>query len=81
MEEQKTQKEESNKYVRNVLLVLDSIIYGWSGLFSPHEKQLHHKFKTELSLTAQTLFARLLTRKRAWYSVRDHLSNYGEFEQ
>ena len=29
---------ESNKYVRNVLLVLDSIIEGWSGLFSREEK-------------------------------------------
>ena len=30
--------EESNKYVRNVLLVLDSIMEGWSGLFSREEK-------------------------------------------
>ena len=41
---------------------------------------MYKDFK-ELSNLSQTIFARLLTRKRLWYSVRDHLSNYANFQQ
>ena len=37
-------------------------------------------YKERLSVQAQTLFARMLTRKRTWYSVKDHLTNYGDFD-
>lgn len=63
------------------MLVLENIVEGFSGLFSLEEKKVYGKFKDELSLQAQTLFARILTRKRVWYSVKDHLSNYGEFAE
>ena len=43
---------ESNKYARNVLLVLENIVEGFSGLFSLEEKQVYAKFKDELSLQA-----------------------------
>ena len=63
------------------MLVLESTVEGFSGLFSLEERKVYENFRDKLSLQAQTLFARMITRKRIWYSVRDHLSNYGEFEE
>ena len=60
-------------------LVLENVVNGFSGLFSHEEKLMSEHFKDKLSVEAQTLFARMLTRKRTWYSVKDHLANYGEF--
>ena len=62
-----------------MLLVLENVTEGFGGLFSPAEKKVYTDYKA-LSNESQTLFARLLTRKRVWYSVNDHLSKYGDFE-
>ena len=66
---------ESNKYNRNVLLVLDCVINGLSVLFSAEEVEIYTKYKA-MDTLAQTLFARMITRKRVWYVVDDHLSAY-----
>jgi len=66
---------ESNKYNRNVLLVLDCVINGMRNLFSDQEFKFYESYKS-MSPLAQTIFARTITRKRIWYVVDDHLSSY-----
>lgn len=64
-----------NKYNRNVLLVLDCVINGFKGLFSEEEIRIYEAYKGCNSL-AQTVFARMITRKRQWYVVQNHLIAY-----
>jgi hypothetical protein len=52
-----------NKYNRNVLLVLDCVIAGFKGLFSEEEIRIYEAYKGCDPL-AQTVFARMITRKR-----------------
>ena len=59
--------------------MLENVTEGFGGLFSPEEKKVYTDYKA-LSNQSQTVFARLLTRKRVWYSVNDHLSKYGDLE-
>lgn len=73
---QKNLHTQSNKYNRNVLLVLQSALTGaYSNLFTQKEQEICEKFAS-LSFLAQTLFARMLTRKRLWFNVREHLHQY-----
>ena len=58
-----------------MLLVLDCVIKGLAELFSVEEVEIYNKYKACDTL-AQTLFARMISRKRVWYVVDDHLSNY-----
>jgi hypothetical protein len=55
--------EMDNKYNRNVLLVLDCVITGLKGLFSEEEIRIYEAYKGCDPL-AQTVFARMITRKR-----------------
>jgi hypothetical protein len=73
---QKNLNTQSNRYNRNVDLVMKSVLSGaYRNLFTAEELLIYKKY-TELSHLAQTLFARLLTRKRLWYNVREHLQQY-----
>jgi len=48
---------------------------GMPNLFTEDEIKIHEKYKSVDTL-AQTVFARMITRKRNWYIVDDHLSTY-----
>ena len=60
-------------------MVLENVTQGFGGLFSTKEKQIYDNYQ-KLSNLSQTVFARLLTRKRVWYHVNDHLTSYADFK-
>lgn len=60
-------KKETNKYNKNFLLVLETV-KSYDHLFNEYEKSLMNAYTNKLSLSAQTILARLMLRKRKWFT-------------
>lgn len=58
-----------------MILVLKTV-KAYGHLFSEKEKELIDTYLNKISGHAQTIIARLLQRKRKWYTVSEHLQKY-----